>query len=261
MRTSYRGDAQENTRQRKSLSLYLGLLPVLLFIVLLIGSHRFLSSVRVYEPALLLPLLNTFLCLAAGVIAYLALRIYLISGSPTILWIGCGVLTLGLGALAAGWLIIPYGPNVNVTIFSVGVLLASICHIGAAVANLEENPGEADPSRRKQKVWLAYLAAPVLIALLAVLTVTGLTPPFFIQGQGPTVIRQNVAGWAIVLFVISSLFTMNRFRRKGAAFLYWYSLALALLASPCWPFFCNRPWAAPWVGPAEALMSWPPSIF
>jgi hypothetical protein len=106
MITSYHGNEKENAQKRQSPFLYLGLLPVLLFIALLIGSHWFLSSVRVYEPVLLLPLLNTFLFLAAGVISYIAMRIYLISGSPTILWIGSGVLTLGTGALAAGWLII-----------------------------------------------------------------------------------------------------------------------------------------------------------
>ena len=128
-------------------------------------------------------------------------------------------MTLGTGSLAAGWLIWPYGPNVNVTIFNLGVFLASLCHIGAAVANLGEKPGASDSSRRKRNVKLGYLAVLVGLALLVVLAVTGLTPPFFIQGQGPTVIRQNVAGWAIVLLSVSSLFTMNRFLRKRASFL------------------------------------------
>ena len=67
------------------------------------------------------------------------------------------------------------------------------------------------------------------------MTITGLMPPFFIQGQGPTLFRQNVAGWAIVLFLVSSLFTRNLCR--AAPFLYWYSLALALLALAMVAFF------------------------
>ncbi len=242
---------------KRNPSLYLGLLPVLLLFALVLSEQLFPSSARVYEPHFLLPLLNTSLFLAAGVVAYIAMRIYLISGSPTILWIGCGVLTLGTGSLAAGWLIWPFGPNVNVTIFNVGVFLASICHIGAAVANLGERPGEADPSRRKRNVRIGYLAVLVGIALLVVLTITGLTPPFFIQGKGPTVIRQNVAGWAIVLLSVSSLFTMNRFLRKRASFLYWYSLALALLALAMLAFLLQPAVGSPigWLGRSAYVLA------
>jgi PAS domain S-box-containing protein len=231
MTASSIGTGKEKTPKRLSPAFYFGLLPVLLFFALIIWEHLFPSSARVYEPHLLLPLMNTILFLAAGVVAYIARRIYLITGAASILWVGCGVLTLGIGAVTAGWLIWPFGPNVNVTIFNMGALLAAICHLGAVIANLGERPGEADPSRRQQDVRLGYLSVIVGMALLVVLAITGLTPPFFIQGQGPTLIRQNIVGWAFVLFVASSLFIMNRFLRQRASFLYWYSLALALLAA------------------------------
>jgi len=242
---------------KRNPSLFFGFLPVLLLFAVVLGEHLFPSSTRVYEPHFLLPLLNTSLFLAAGVVAYIAMRIYLISGSPTILWIGCGVLTLGTGSLAAGWLIRPFGPNVNVTIFNMGVFLASICHIGAAVANLGARPGEADPTRRKRNVRIGYLAVLLGIALLVVLTITGLTPPFFIQGQGPTVIRQNVAGWAIVLLIVSSLFTISRFFRKRASFLYWYSLALALLALAMLAFLLQPAVGSPigWMGRSAYVLA------
>jgi PAS domain S-box-containing protein len=244
------GNEEGATQKNRSPSLYLGFLPVLVLFALIISEYLFPSSVRVFEPSFLLPLLNTSLFLAACVVAYLAMRIYLISGSPTILWIGCGVLTLGTGSLAAGWLMIPYGPNVNVTIFNVGAFLASICHIGAVIANLGERPGEADPSRRRRNARLGYLAVLIVIGLLVGLTITGIMPPFFIQGIGPTEIRQNVAGWTIVLFTLSSLFTMHRFLRQQASFLYWYSLALALVALAMLAFFLQPAVGSPigWVG-------------
>jgi len=237
MTASSIGNGKEKTPERLSPAFWFGLLPVLLCFALIIWEHRFPSSGRVYEPHLLLPLMNTILFLAAGVIAYIARRIYLITGAASILWVGCGVLTLGVGAVTAGWLIWPFGPNVNVTIFNMGALLAAICHMGAVIASLGDRPGGAELSRRQQNVRLGYLAVIVGMALLVVLAITGLTPPFFIQGQGPTLIRQNVLAWAFVLFVVSSLSTMNRFRRQRASFLYWYSLALALLALSVLGFF------------------------
>ena len=62
-------------------------------------------------------------------------------------------------------------------------------------------------------------------------------PPFFIQGQGPTVLRQYVVEWSIVLLSFASLVIMARFRRERAPFLYWYSLALALVAIAMLAFF------------------------
>jgi PAS domain S-box-containing protein len=242
---------KENDQKKKSLlPFYLGLLPVLLLFGLIINEHLFPSSVRVYEPEFLLPLFNTVLFLAAGFVAYIARRLYLVTGSLSILWVGCGVLTLGLGAVTAGWLIHPFGPNANVTIFNVGAFLAALCHMGAVMAGLGERPGEADLNRRSHNVRLAYLAVFIVTALLVVLTITGLTPPFFVQGKGPTVIRQNLAAWAIVLFFISALFTMNRFLRQRTSFLYWYSLALALLALSMLAFLLQPAVGSPigWMG-------------
>ena len=145
----------------------------------------------------------------------------------------------------------------NVTIFNVGAFLASVCHIGAVVVNLGESAVEADLSRRKRNVGLGYLAVLLGISLLVVLTLTGRMPPFFIQGQGPTLIRQNVAGWAIVLFLVSSLFTLNRFRGKKASFLYWYSLALALLALAMLAFVLQPAVGSPigWVGRSAYVLA------
>src|SRR5665647_1085988 len=141
-------EAARTTQKKSGPAIYFGFLPVLLFLALVITLWLFPPSVEVFEPHYLLPLFNSSLFLVAFVIAFIALRNYLISGVATILWLGCGVLTLGAGVLAAGWLIFPFGPNVNVTIFNVAVLLASICHAGAVLSTLEGKPGEADPGHR-----------------------------------------------------------------------------------------------------------------
>lgn len=240
-----------------NLPLYLGLLAVLALLILVLREHLFPSAVRVYEPHYLLPVFNTSLFLAASVVAYIARRIYLLSGSSTILWIGCGVLTLGLASVTAGWLIRPFGPNVNVTIFNVGALLSALCHMAAVMANLSARSGEADLNRRKQKVWLAYLAVSLGIALLVALTVGGLMPPFFMQGQGPTILRQNVAAWAIILFLVASGFTLSRFLRQKASFLYWYSLALALVALSMLAFLLQPAVGSPigWLGRSSYVLA------
>jgi PAS domain S-box-containing protein len=242
-------EAARPTRQ-SSLAISFGFVPVLVCLALVIGLRLFPPAVRVFEPHYLLPLFNSSLFLAAFVIASIALRSYLLSGAAAILWLGCGVLTLGAGALAAGWLIFPFGPNANVTIFNVAVLLASICHAGGVLSTLEARPGEADPGRRRRKAAFAYLAAVAAIALLVVLTLAGIMPPFFIQGQGPTALRQYVVEWSLVLLIFASLVIMQRFFSKRTPFHYWYSLALALVAISMLAFFLQPAVGSPigWVG-------------
>ncbi len=100
----------------------LAAIPVPAFIVVI--AVLFILDVRaVFEPPLLLPILNTvFLCAMPLAVAYAAARVYLASGSLSLLLLGCGMLVLGSGGLVAGWLIGPSGgPNVAVTIYNIGV--------------------------------------------------------------------------------------------------------------------------------------------
>ena len=245
------------TRKISIPAISFGLLPVLVCLALVIGLRLFPPSVKVFEPHYLLPLFNSLLFLAAFVIASIALRSYLMSGAAAVLWLGCGVLTLGAGALAAGWLIYPFGPNANVTIFNVAVLLSSICHAGGVLSTLEARPGDADPGRRRRKAAFAYPAALTAIALLVVLTLAGIIPPFFIQGLGPTVLRQYVVEWSLVLLIFASLVIMQRFLRKRAPFHFWYSLALALVAISMLAFFLQPAVGSPigWVGRSAYVLA------
>ena len=225
-------DNQErNALKKPDRARYAGLLPVLLLIALVIGLWLHSVSTAIYEPPLLLPILNTvFLFLVSCIVAYVAMRGYLLSGSLTILLLGCGVLTLGTGALAAGWLIGPEGPNVNVTIFNVAVLLSSVLHASGVVVNLWQAPPEADVTPRRHKLLTGYLGVPAFVVLLSLAGSAGLLPPFFVQDVGPTALRQTVLVIALVLFVSSSSYIMSRFMQERRGFFYWYSLALALLA-------------------------------
>ncbi len=129
-------------------------------------------------------------------------------------------------------------------------------------------PGECCPPSRKSpeqptpvtgggKRLTGYLAALTAIALLVVLTLTGIMPPFFIQGQGPTALRQYVVEWSFVLLIFASLVIMQRFLRKRAPFHFWYSLALALVAISMLAFFLEPAVGSPigWVGRSAYVLA------
>jgi PAS domain S-box-containing protein len=226
---------REDPTGKNGFLFYLGLLPVLLLLALIVVLHfvfRDHPATRiVFEPSFVLPALHmVFLCLTSFIVSYIAMRSYLLRGSDSLLLLGCGVLTLGTGAFFAGWLMVSKGPNVNVTIFNVSFLLMGIFHVWGAVLSVLEQLPESSPDRRRRKLAAGYIGVLFFISLLSFAAAKGMMPVFFIQGSGPTPLRQAIVLIGLLLFIISSTSMMIRFAQQKAPFLYWYSLGLALCA-------------------------------
>lgn len=89
-------------------------------------------------PPLLLPILNTVfqgVILLAG--SFICAWGFMANGSWLAVLMGGGLLSLGLAAPVAGWLAIVAGQNVNVTIYNLGALLASLCFLSTGVLALQ----------------------------------------------------------------------------------------------------------------------------
>lgn len=215
---------------------YIGAIPLLLLIAVIAVLHIFLSetpfALRPLNPPLVLPLLNTaFLFLIAGIVSYISSKSYLISGSLPILLLGVGVLTLGSGAFAAGWLRSgPDGINSSMTIINTLFLVSSVFHVTGTFLNFKERKPEKDPGKRHYNLAAAYLGALVLVGIVIAASLAGVMPQFHIHGTGPTPLRQAVLAAAFFLFSTSSLSMMMRFHERKVPFLYWYALGLASLA-------------------------------
>jgi len=220
--------------------------------IVIIAILAILDIRVVFEPPLLLFILNTlFFSVVGFVVAYIAARGYVTGGPPSLLLLGCGVVALGSGGLAAGRLIGPSGgPNVNVTIFNTGALLGATFHIVGAILTSAGVTSEKVTKRRKSTVMLAYLGVLVFTALLTMASLQGAIPPFFVQGVGPTLLRQVVLGTATALFAMSSLHFMIFYSKSRSEFLYWYSLALALIAVGLSAVFLQKAVGSPigWAG-------------
>ena len=205
----------------------------------------------VFEPPLLLPIMNTiFAGLIPIAVSIIAARTYLFSGLNSILFMGCGMMTFGSGAVLAGWLISgQQGPNVNVTIYNTAALLGSVFHALGAILALKKTP-ETMPVRRNFNLILAYSGMFLLVFFLTLATLQGITPPFFIQGVGPTLLRQSALGTAVILFLLSALVLMRFFTQRKLDFHYWYSLSLLMIALGLFAFFLQKSVGSPigWLG-------------
>jgi PAS domain S-box-containing protein len=235
----------------KNIARNLAVVPVPVLITLIIFFGILHTSAKVIEPPYLFPILNTvFLFLVSCVVAYVAMRSYLASGSSTILLLGTGVLVFGTGSFASGWTIVRWGVNVSATVHNAPLLLAAIFHICGVIASAREHPPETDPVHRRWKLFAAYITAPVFVLSVFLLSVEGIMPVFFVAGVGTTALRQAVLASAFVLLIYSSSYMMTRFFLRKEPYLYWYSLALALLAVMSAGFYIQPAIGSPvgWIG-------------
>jgi PAS domain S-box-containing protein len=232
---------------------YLGFMPVPAFIAIIAVLYLVVKPSLFYEPAWLLPITNTlFVTVVFFLVAYIAMRNYKATGRIQILLLGGGVLAFGIGGVVAGLArgVPGAGANLNVTIYNTGALIGAMFHFAAAFLLLAGVSPEV--GSKGKAFWLAssYLGLTVFMALFSIASLKGFIPPFFIQGVGPTTLRQWVLASADILFAFSFFIFMGSYLKNGEGFLYWYSLALALTSISLTAFFIESAVGSPvgWTG-------------
>ena len=219
----------EQISDDRLLSRWAGLpLPLLL---LAIALCLLFDPRGVFQPPWLLPILSfVFSGVISIAVAYLAFRSYLAGGSGSVLLLGCGMLIFGLSNMLGSLVSDLHDPNIGVAFFNIAVVIAGICHLGSAVwASTASRPSWRRRTSRLYPV-LAYGAILLLLMLLLQAIQAHQLPTFFVQGQGPTPIRQVVLGTAILLFTLAATQFWALARRAERAFFRWYGLGLGLIA-------------------------------
>ena len=212
---------------------FVAFLPIPTLALIIVALELFVQPSLFYEPTWLLPIMNTvFVTLVSLIVAYFAMRSYRATGNIRVLLLGCGVLVFGIGAAVAGLVrsIPGHGANLNVTLYNTGALFGAIFHFAAALMLLTGISAEVKPERKGFWLAFSYAGVTALMACITIASLAGQIPYFFIQGVGPTYLRQWILSSADILFAFSFVVFMGAYLRTGEDFLYWYSSALALAA-------------------------------
>jgi len=90
---------------------------------------------------------------------------------------------------------------------------------------------ETEPVHRAPAAGAAYLGIFLVGALFTAAAILDLTPPFFIPGEGPTVIRQVVLTVSVTLLLTSALLMMAVYAERKTGFLLYSINALLLIAA------------------------------
>jgi PAS domain S-box-containing protein len=228
------------------------LLPMPVLALLMAVLHFSAAPATFYDPPWLILTGNTLFIGAVGfAVAGIAWRNYVAAGQIQVLLLGCAMLLFGIGGVLAGVVRgLPDGANINVTIYNTGALAGGVLHAVAALILLAGLGSQAGPARRKLWLALGYSGAVLFMAALSAASFKGVMPPFFLQGAGPTPLRQQVLGSADLLFVFSFLVFMATYIRNREPFLYWYAGGLALTAISLTGFYIEHAVGSPvgWAG-------------
>jgi PAS domain S-box-containing protein len=232
---------------------HLSFMPIPALIVIIAALYLIVKPSVFYEPPWLLPITNTvFVTVVFFIVAYIAMRNYTATGRIQFLLLGCGVLAFGIGGVVAGFVrsVPGAGANLNVTIYNTGALIGAVFHFAAAFILLAGISPEVGSERKEFWLVLSYVGLIIFIGLFTMGSLRGIIPPFFVQGVGPTALRQWVLGSADLLFAFSFLIFMGSYLKNREVFLYWYSLALALTSISLTAFFIESAVGSPigWAG-------------
>jgi PAS domain S-box-containing protein len=201
-------------------------IPVFMLAVIFLSV---LDIRTVFEPRLLMPIINAlvFVC-ASGVAAYLARRGFLAGGAPSLLLLGSGMLTFGLACLVGSIQTSLGDVNAAVTTHNIGALIAGAFHLVSAIGMPLFGAGPMRKELRRPLSLGLYTSSFALLGIVAVVAWYGILPDF-ITPSGTTFLRSTVLTVTVMEYLISALLFGALYFRERRSFLYWYSLGLGLI--------------------------------
>lgn len=202
----------------------LALLPVFAIAVGVVAMLR--PPHAYYAQALSTILAILFLTAAQSVVAALAARGYLRTGSEAVLLLGCGSLALGFGALLASatggsalW-------DAMTAIHTAAAVVAGLCHVAAA---LVARSGWSTQRPRRATLAISYLSVLVLLSVVTALVQTGGWARQLVQWSGMTLFGLSVTRTAAAFFVIAAIVMAVAPGISRDGFRQWYAGGLGLL--------------------------------
>lgn len=184
------------------------------------------ASTNMGTPGVLVFFDFLFIGGASIAVAVVSAKSYLESGAKNILILGSAFLASGSGALIAG-LTSSFSMNIYLTIFSVSILTASLLQVISAVSSV--SVGISQPSHRFAYLSIAFIGVAVFIIAISSMFGLGYLP-IFLSLVWPEIIYVSIMGLTMFFLAVSSIIFGWHYLQSKSTTLYWYSLALGLIA-------------------------------
>jgi PAS domain S-box-containing protein len=200
------------------------LMYVLVVVFYLLGINAIYNSTQ-----FILVLNIIFVVIPSLFIAFIAARSFLRTGNWPVLWMGVGTLSFGLAVLLSYFIGLWFSINASSTNFPIVVLIAGLFYFFASLFLFSRAPPYGRGPGRLVILLLVNIGVVALITIITLISIQGILPPFFIQGQGSTAERKIILVAASFLFLLSGLIISQQYMKSKSFLLYWYALGLLLL--------------------------------
>ncbi len=154
-------------------------------------------------------------------------RTYLAERSRSVLLLGCGALSLGLGFVLVGLHVPGTTQNALRALDGVLICLGGLCHLAGVLSDPSAGrlrAGSACP------VVASYAVVATVLLVCVMLIRSRLWPLVFVEGSGQTGFGRSILVVATILFALSALVLAVGRRFAWSDFRYWYALGLGMMA-------------------------------
>ncbi|EMG37539.1 PAS domain S-box [Desulfocurvibacter africanus PCS] len=244
------GQKKLSTEGRRSVR-RLALLPIWAIFVLLVAVVVWNSTSINESPYLALTGNTLFMTSIGYAVAFFCARSYLVHGLESALVLGCGLVALGSCSFLSG-IGKPLGLGVNFTVTAqnAGTFIFSACCAASSRFSTREALHVAEQVGKPFRLACFYLIAFWAGILIMAAEQMGLTPVFFIQGQGATPLRQLILMVSLILLAFATANLLHLFQRRKSSFAWWFMLGLITMMAGTLAFSINLGVGSPlgWVG-------------
>ncbi len=182
-----------------------------------------------FNPGYSFALFNTLLLgVPSFAVAILALRSHLERASCIVYLMGLGTLSLGLGAIFAGFRLGGSVPGAIPALYNSLALLSGLLHL-SSVAMCASASGAGRRGGRLAVALGGYAGVVLAAVVLLVLVRNDLWPRYFLQGVGATPLGKGVAWSAAGVFGVSAILLALRPAVGWTYFRLFYSVGLGLI--------------------------------
>lgn len=208
-------------------------IPIIILILFIFSCWLLFEEIFFYfslVPFFSMPIVNTLcITLPSLFISYVSGIAFLLNKSLAVLFLGNAFLVSGTGSLLAGCMLFLTGsPNILVTIHNLSVLLSSVFLLAGSWLHFSSEPSFC--TRPRFVLAGMYVSTIILILGLAAAAVIHSTPVFFVQNQGPTLLRQLILITSIIFYIQSAFLLFFKYLKTHSNFLLWYISALVIIA-------------------------------
>ena len=221
--------------------------PALSLVLLAVAAVIVLKSLGLNatfeSPVLLLSLNSVFIGIPSVLIAVIAARGFLRSGSWAALWMGIGSLVFGLTMVLSSLILFWSTVNTAETTHNIGSLLTALLYVIGPLFVLSNIPSHEIKPGRTMTVVHVYIGVLIFAVIIATISFLGLFPAFFIQGSVGTLMRQIILGTAMLLFLLGGAMLFRHHLQFKSELIYWYALGMLTMSLA---MACRLMQTAPW---------------